>query len=112
MANRAPHLVSPANEMQTVRAGGKPNAKLRTREYLTEPEVGRLIKAASSNRHGHRNATLLLVIFQHGLRASEALRCAGPMSISSEVPCMCIESKMAIRACIRCPGASYAHCGD
>jgi len=46
----------------------KPNARLRTREYLTEAEVERLIKAASRNRHGQRDATFLLVIFRHGLR--------------------------------------------
>jgi type 1 fimbriae regulatory protein FimB/type 1 fimbriae regulatory protein FimE len=57
--------------MQTVRGGRKPNVRLRTREYLTEPEVERLIKATSGNRHGQRDATLLLVIFRHGLRASE-----------------------------------------
>jgi type 1 fimbriae regulatory protein FimB/type 1 fimbriae regulatory protein FimE len=58
--------------MQTVRAGRKQNARLRKREYLTEPEVERLIKAASCNRYGHRDATLLLVIFRHGLHVSEA----------------------------------------
>jgi type 1 fimbriae regulatory protein FimB/type 1 fimbriae regulatory protein FimE len=59
--------------MQTVRPGRKPNAKLPTREYLTEAEVERLIKAASGNRHGHRDGTLLLVMFRHGLRVSEAI---------------------------------------
>jgi hypothetical protein len=48
MANSAPGRLSPANEMQTVRAGRKPNARPRTREYLTEPEVERLIKADGS----------------------------------------------------------------
>jgi type 1 fimbriae regulatory protein FimB/type 1 fimbriae regulatory protein FimE len=58
--------------MQTVRTGRKPNARLRTREYLTEAEVEQRIKAVSRNRHGQRDATLLLVIFRHGLRTSEA----------------------------------------
>jgi site-specific recombinase XerD len=49
----------------------EPNAKLRTREYLTEPEVQKLIEAAKSNRHGHRDGTLILIAFRHGLRASE-----------------------------------------
>jgi integrase len=70
VANSALRLVAPTNEMQTVRAGRKPNAKLRTREYLTEAKIERLIKATSGNRHGQRDATLLLVIFRHGLRAS------------------------------------------
>jgi type 1 fimbriae regulatory protein FimB/type 1 fimbriae regulatory protein FimE len=41
------------------------------REYLTEKEVERLIKAASDNRWGHRDATAILIAYRHGLRASE-----------------------------------------
>jgi type 1 fimbriae regulatory protein FimB/type 1 fimbriae regulatory protein FimE len=49
----------------------RPNAHYRTREYLTEPEVERLMKVAGGNRHGHRDATMILLAFRHGLRASE-----------------------------------------
>jgi len=35
-------------------------------------EVDRLVAAAKGNRWGHRDATLILVAFRHGLRASEA----------------------------------------
>jgi site-specific recombinase XerD len=49
----------------------KPNAELRTREHLAEPEVEKLIEAAKSNRNGHRDATMILVAYRHGLRASE-----------------------------------------
>jgi integrase len=48
-----------------------PNSELRTREYLTEFEVNRLIKAAKANRHGQRDATMILLAFRHGLRAAE-----------------------------------------
>ena len=41
------------------------------REYLTEREVERLIKAAAENRWGHRDATAILIAYRHGLRASE-----------------------------------------
>ena len=41
------------------------------REYLTPKEVEKLIKAAKDGRWGHRDATLVLVAFRHGLRASE-----------------------------------------
>ena len=41
------------------------------REYLTEREVERLMKAAGSNRWGHRDATAILIAYRHGLRASE-----------------------------------------
>jgi type 1 fimbriae regulatory protein FimB/type 1 fimbriae regulatory protein FimE len=47
------------------------NSDLRTREYLTETEVERLIEAARDNRWGHRDSTMLLIAFRHGLRASE-----------------------------------------
>ena len=50
------------------------NAELRTREYLTEAEVERLIKAAKGNRYGHRDATMILVAYRHGLRVGELCR--------------------------------------
>ncbi len=51
---------------------GKTNAALRPREHLTPAEVDRLLKAAASvGRYGHRDATLLLVAYRHGLRVSE-----------------------------------------
>jgi type 1 fimbriae regulatory protein FimB/type 1 fimbriae regulatory protein FimE len=51
--------------------GRKPNAAYRTREYLTEAEIGRLQAAAKKNRWPHRDATMILVAYRHGLRASE-----------------------------------------
>src|ERR1700730_6599492 len=62
---------APTTVKRTVRAGRLPNGVYRTREYLTEREVERLMKAAGNNRHGHRDATMILVAFRHGLRASE-----------------------------------------
>jgi site-specific recombinase XerD len=47
------------------------NAELRTREHLTEGEVMKLVEAAKGNRWGHRDATMVLLAFRHGLRASE-----------------------------------------
>ena len=63
-------LVAPASVNRTVPLRLK-NKDLRTREHLTEKEVERLIKAAGDNRHGHRDATMVLIAFRHGLRASE-----------------------------------------
>jgi type 1 fimbriae regulatory protein FimE len=62
---------TPNIEKRTVARGRLPNAAYRTREYLTEHEIGRLMKAAGDNRHGHRDATMILLAFRHGLRASE-----------------------------------------
>ena len=47
------------------------NAELLTPEYLTEAEVERLLRATKSNRWAHRDATMILVAYRHGLRASE-----------------------------------------
>jgi integrase len=73
MAKRHLTLVSPATVNRTVRPRRLPNGRLRTREYLTEAEVERLMNAAKGNRWGHRDATMLLVAYRHGLRASEVV---------------------------------------
>jgi integrase len=69
-ANPNLRLVAPANQNRTVphRAA---NATYRKREHLTPAEIEKLIEAAKHNRHGHRDATLILVGYRHGLRASE-----------------------------------------
>ena len=64
-------LVMPATVNRTVTPRRLPNADLRTREYLTETEVGGLIEAVRKNRWGHRDATMVLVAYRHGLRAAE-----------------------------------------
>jgi len=66
-------LVKPATVKRTVTPRRPPNADLRTREYLTEAEVEKLIEEAKGNRWGHRDATMVLVAFRHGLRASELI---------------------------------------
>jgi integrase len=63
-------LVRPRHENRSVRVR-PPNDELRSREYLTVAEVERLMKAAQQGRYGHRDATLILVAFRHGLRAAE-----------------------------------------
>jgi integrase len=64
-------LVTPATLNRTVTPKRLPNTDLRTREYLTETEVDRLMSAARRNRWGQRDATMILVAYRHGLRASE-----------------------------------------
>src|SRR5262249_53216557 len=42
------------------------------RRYLTEREVERLMDCARKHgRYGHRDATMILIAYRHGLRASE-----------------------------------------
>jgi type 1 fimbriae regulatory protein FimB/type 1 fimbriae regulatory protein FimE len=71
-------LVDPTTENRTVGdqaatspPGRKRNRDYRTREHLTSAEVERLIDAAKANRYGQRDATMVLVAYRHGLRASE-----------------------------------------
>jgi type 1 fimbriae regulatory protein FimB/type 1 fimbriae regulatory protein FimE len=71
MAKSQLSLVTPAIENRTVIPKRRPNADLRTREYLTEAEVERLLNAAKGNRWGHRDGTMIMVAYRHGLRASE-----------------------------------------
>jgi type 1 fimbriae regulatory protein FimE len=50
------------------------NEAYRTREFLTEQEINQLRTAARQyGRHGHRDDTLILMMFRHGLRVSEAI---------------------------------------
>jgi integrase len=75
----AAHLtsVAPDTERFTVQLAParlprrKPNAEYRSREHLTEREVERLIEVVKGNRWGHRDASMVLLGYRHGLRAAE-----------------------------------------
>src|SRR6202035_1300165 len=62
---------TPAIVNRTVTPRRPPNAELRTREHLTEAEVERLMEVARKNRWGHRDATMVLMAYRHGLRPAE-----------------------------------------
>jgi type 1 fimbriae regulatory protein FimB/type 1 fimbriae regulatory protein FimE len=64
-------LVKPTTQKRAVAPRRQANSELRSREHLTETEVEKLIEAAKGNRYGHRDATMILVAYRHGLRASE-----------------------------------------
>ena len=69
MAKSHLRLITPTAEKRTVTPTRRPNADLRTREYLTTAEVERLLKATKGNRWSHRDSTMILVAYRHGLRA-------------------------------------------
>jgi integrase len=72
MPKPALKIVSPDTQIRKVETPRRPrNAAVRTREYLTESEVERLIKGCGGNRWPHRDQTMILLAFRHGLRASE-----------------------------------------
>ena len=65
-------VVIPTNEKRTVAsARRKANAEYRQREHLTEQEVEKVVEAAKDHRWGHRDSTMVLLAFRHGLRGSE-----------------------------------------
>ena len=87
------------------------NAELRPREYLTVAEVERLMKAAKSGRYGHRDATLILIAFRHGLRAVEIASCNGRKSSSAATPpCMSPGSRTGRHRFTRCRVTNCGHC--
>ena len=50
------------------------NAALRPREYLTAEEIDRLMKVAGKGKEcGHRDATMILLAYRHGLRVGELI---------------------------------------
>jgi integrase len=67
------HLLPPKGEKWKVMPKRRANRELRSREYLTENEIKRLMDAARKGRWGHRDATLILVMMRHGLRVTEAI---------------------------------------
>lgn len=64
-----------AEREQTTETGTVVNFRGMTapvRPYLTPDEVERLATAARARgRHGHRDATMILLAYRHGLRVSE-----------------------------------------
>ena len=81
------------------------------RKYLTPREVERLMNAArKSGRYGHRDATMILIAFRHGLRASELTGLRWSTSSSPPAACTCAGSRMARLVSIRCRVMSYALC--
>jgi integrase len=73
MGNPALRLVVPTTENRTVTPKRLPNSDLRTREHLTPGEVEQLAGAAKGNRYGLRDATMIRMAYQHGLRAAEVV---------------------------------------
>lgn len=49
------------------------NAHEKDKDFLTEGEVGQLLKAAKNTRYSIRNQLLITMMYKHGLRVSEVI---------------------------------------
>ena len=64
----------PSNILRKVPPGRPKNADVRSREHLLSDEVEALMKSAGNvGRHRHRDKTLILTMYRHGLRVTEAV---------------------------------------
>jgi type 1 fimbriae regulatory protein FimB len=64
----------PLDKMMNGRGNGNMGEDDSDRKHLTGREVERLIEATRGSRNEARNRCLLLLMFRHGLRVSEAYR--------------------------------------
>ena len=103
-------LVSPAKEIRTVMPTRRPNSELRPREHLTQREVEKLIEAAKGNRYGHRDATMILIGFRHGLRRANSANCNGQTWSSKARPFIFAAPKVEQRLRIHCSGMNCERC--
>lgn len=72
------HVTRPVRSMTNRRnvkseAPEAADAHERGRDFLGEAEIGRLLDAAKHGRHGARDHLLILMMYRHGLRVSEAI---------------------------------------
>lgn len=66
---------TPVLERRNVKSGldDAADAHERGRDYLGPAQLDRLLVAARKGRHGARDYLLMLMMFRHGLRVSEAI---------------------------------------
>jgi len=100
-------LVAPTGKKRAVAPDRRPNAACRKREHLTETEIEKLIEAVKGNRYGHRDVTMILVAYRHGLGLSRYAASPGMQSTSMPRRCMSHGRSAASRRRIRFAVTNY-----
>jgi len=81
----------------------QPNRERRTREHLTPHEVDPSVVG----RHGHRDRTLVLLVYPPGSGSASLSRSAGSRSTTDRGFFTSTGGRMALPPPIRCAGSSY-----
>ena len=71
-----PNAKSPKGRNVKSQSAPATDAHERRRDFLNEAEIAALLDSAKAGRHGIRDHLLLLTMYRHGLRVSEAVRIA------------------------------------
>ena len=82
------------------------------RKYLTTPEVEKLITAASSNRHAHRDQTALLLAYRHACDPANLFLCAGTILILPLGESTCDARRAVCQPCIQSAQGSFELCAS
>jgi site-specific recombinase XerD len=68
-----PNAKSPKGRNVKIQSAPATDAHERRRDFLNEAEIAALLDSAKAGRHGIRDHLLLLTMYRHGLRVSEAV---------------------------------------
>src|SRR5215467_13060179 len=83
------------------------------RRYLTEREVERLMnRARKHSRHGHRDATMILVAYRHACEPRRSATCNGSRPSYPKAACTFTGSRTAFPACIRSVATRCGRCAS